>query len=80
MITNFFSEGCNPVIDFIDKFVKNTFLPPLTSPFVEDLTNFTITWIQSWDPVRKVTAGKKRERDSITLWFMYCVRWFHLAL
>lgn len=63
MITNFFSEGCNPVIDdFYDKYTKNTFLPPVTSPAVKDLTNFTIIWIQSWDPVRKVMATNERER------------------
>ena len=54
MITDFFAAEGNPVIDdFFDKIAKNTFLPPLTSPIVEDLTNFTITWIQSWDPVRQ---------------------------
>ena len=63
MITNFFSEGCNPAIDdFNDKYTKNTFLPPVTSP-IKNLTNFTITWIQSWDPVRKVTASNERKRQ-----------------
>ena len=63
MITNFsVSEGCDPVIDdFFDKLTKNTFLPPVTSPIIEALTNFTITWIQSWDPVRNVTATNERK-------------------
>lgn len=73
MIANFFSEGCNPVIDdFNDKYTKNTFLPPVTSPAVKNLTNFTITWIQSWDPVRKVMASNERKRKHHVMVHVLC--------
>ena len=50
----FVSAFCKAILDDIyDKTVKNLLVPEIL-PLVKNLTNITITWIRSWDPVSRI--------------------------